>query len=176
MLEAVLHQTRDLKLAKPYLSHINPSHGCVVLRTVYMSTRSKWNSIRVVLHLGEIDQIKFLIKPKISIETIHPGVKYVLQSVCVKVANTKDKVSLESHVNNFLQQIFCVTKFKHVLAFLFHVYNCNTCFSNTPFLYSGTHIALILLAIHYVPEALFALTRIIHCTGKTDISQHGYVV
>lgn len=38
--------------------------------------------------------------------------------------------------------------------------------------FSGTHIALILLAIHYVPEAIFNLARLIQCAGKTEIAQH----
>lgn len=56
------------------------------------------------------------------------------------------------------------------------IYTLYLAFISAAYVSSGTHIALILLAIHYVPEALFALTRIIHCTGKTDISQHGFLV
>merc|ERR1712013_673685 len=41
---------------------------------------------------------------------------------------------------------------------------------------SGTHIGLILLAIHYIPEAVFNMARIIHCAGKTEIYQHAFLL
>jgi len=41
---------------------------------------------------------------------------------------------------------------------------------------SATHIGLILLAIHYIPEAVFNMARIIHCAGKTEIYQHAFLL
>jgi len=47
-------------------------------------------------------------------------------------------------------------------------------FISAAYMMSGTHIALIFLTIHYIPEAVFHATRLVHCAGKTDISQHGF--
>ncbi|XP_065652096.1 translocating chain-associated membrane protein 1-like 1 [Hydra vulgaris] len=55
------------------------------------------------------------------------------------------------------------------------IYCLYLAFISAAYIMSGTRIAFLLLAIHYVPEALFDITRIIHCAGKTDISQHGFV-
>jgi len=54
------------------------------------------------------------------------------------------------------------------LLYLVFIIGCYAC--------SGTHIGLILLAIHYVPEAVFNLARIIHCCGKTEIYQHAFLL
>lgn len=55
------------------------------------------------------------------------------------------------------------------------MYSLYLLFISSAYVMSGTHIAMILLAIHYVPEAIFALTRLIHCAGKTNLSSHGYL-
>lgn len=48
-------------------------------------------------------------------------------------------------------------------------------FISAAYVMSGSHITLILLVIHYIPEAIFSLTRLIHCAGKTDLSSHGFL-
>jgi translocating chain-associated membrane protein 1 len=52
--------------------------------------------------------------------------------------------------------------------YLIFIVGCYVC--------SGTHIGLILLAIHYIPEAVFNMARIIHCAGKTEIYQHAFLL
>merc|ERR1712176_1648731 len=56
------------------------------------------------------------------------------------------------------------------------VYTLYLIFITSAYVMSGSHIAMVLLAIHYIPEALFNLTRLIHCAGKTDLSQHGFLI
>lgn len=43
------------------------------------------------------------------------------------------------------------------------------------YIMSGSQIALLLLSIHYVPEAIFHATRLIHCAGKQDLARHGFL-
>jgi len=54
------------------------------------------------------------------------------------------------------------------------MYSLYLLFISSAYVMSGSHIALILLAIHYVPEAIFSLTRLLHCAGKTNVSAHGF--
>lgn len=54
------------------------------------------------------------------------------------------------------------------------MYSLYLVFISSAYIMSGTHIALLLLAIHYIPEAIFSLTRLIHCAGKTNVSAHGF--
>lgn len=43
------------------------------------------------------------------------------------------------------------------------------------YIMSGSQIALLLLTIHYVPEAIFHATRLVHCAGKQDLARHGFL-
>lgn len=38
-----------------------------------------------------------------------------------------------------------------------------------------TRIALLLLVVHFIPQAIFHASRIVHCAGKTDIAQYGFM-
>ena len=58
-----------------------------------------------------------------------------------------------------------ITTYTLYLVFIIGCYVC-----------SGTHIGLTLLAIHYIPEAVFNMARIIHCAGKTEIYQHAFLL
>ena len=40
---------------------------------------------------------------------------------------------------------------------------------------SFTRIALVLLVVHFISQAVFHISRILHCAGKSEIAQHGYV-
>ena len=40
---------------------------------------------------------------------------------------------------------------------------------------SFTRIALVLLVVHYISQAVFHTSRILHCAGKSEVAQHGYV-
>jgi len=41
---------------------------------------------------------------------------------------------------------------------------------------SGSKIGLVLLLIHYIPEAVFHATRLVHCAGKSDMARHGFLL
>jgi len=43
------------------------------------------------------------------------------------------------------------------------------------YIMSGSQIALLLLTIHYVPEAIFHAARLIHCSGQQDLARHGFL-
>jgi len=49
-------------------------------------------------------------------------------------------------------------------------------FISAAYFLNFTRVALLLLVIHYIPEAVFHASRIFHCAGKTDISHYGFSI
>merc|ERR1719505_104675 len=49
-------------------------------------------------------------------------------------------------------------------------------FISAAYLMSGSKIGIVLLLIHYIPEALYHATRLFHCAGKSDMARHGFLL
>lgn len=49
-------------------------------------------------------------------------------------------------------------------------------FISAAYIMNFTRIALVLLVIHYIPQVVFHASRILHCAGKAEIAQHGFLL
>merc|ERR1719454_2404724 len=44
------------------------------------------------------------------------------------------------------------------------------------YIMSGSQVALLLLTIHYIPEAVLTFTRLLHYSGANDLAKHGFLL
>jgi len=55
-------------------------------------------------------------------------------------------------------------------------YSLYLVFISAAYVMNFTRIALVLLVVHYISQAVFHLSRIFHCAGKSEIAQNGFML
>lgn len=75
----------------------------------------------------------------------------------------------------FPELFFMKTRKEEIFEKLSH-YTLYTVFISAAYIMNFTKVALILLVVHYIPQIVFHVSRIVHCAGKTEFSQIGFMV
>jgi len=55
-------------------------------------------------------------------------------------------------------------------------YSLYLAFISAAYVMNFTRIALVLLVVHFISQAVFHISRILHCAGKSEIAQHAFTL
>jgi translocating chain-associated membrane protein 1 len=78
-------------------------------------------------------------------------------------------------LHNFPELFFMKTR-KEEYSNKISTYCLYLAFIVPAYIMSGSQVALLLLTIHYIPEAVLTFTRLLHYSGANDLAKHGFLL